>query len=172
MCFCPVPDLQGSSPVWRNQRGCSGPLFSLAGDQQSAPVRESDGMPSGCSRRQGGCQILCPLPCFSNWLGDAGRAPGRVYYILSGLRDLDPFQVKKRHTSCPGRISVTSGRPCTKALLGGKGKEWQRQLKASSLSSSWLWENILQNRTQIDHLCRRCVPLPCKSRWKELGRML
>lgn len=98
----------------------------------------SDSVPSECSRRQGGCQILCPLSCFSNWLGDAGQAPGRVYYILSGLRVMDTFQVKKWHTSRPGRVSVTSGRPCTKTLLGGKGKEWQRQLKTTLLSSSWL----------------------------------
>lgn len=144
------------------------PVVCLSWRPAGCTCGESDGVPSECSRRQGGCQILCPLPCFSNWLGDTGLAPGRVYYILSGLRVMDTFQVKKWHTSCPGRVSVTSGRPCTKTLWGGKGKEWQRQLKTTLLSSSWLWKNILQNRSLIDDLCRRSVPFTCKNQDKRI----
>lgn len=147
-----MPDPQGSQPMWRKQR-CPKLLFThdlIVRGRMLRPVvflswrpavctcEESNGMPSECGHCQGGCEILCPLPCFPNWLEYAGQAPGCVYYILSGLRVLDTFQVEKWHTSCPGRVSVTSGRPSTKTLSGGKGKEWQRQLRTTLLSSSWL----------------------------------
>lgn len=114
---------------------------------------ESNGMPSEFSCCQRGCEILCPLPCLLNWLEYAGQAPGPVYYILSGLRVMDTLQVNKWHPSCPGRVSVTSGRSSTKTLSGGKGKEWQRPLRTTLLSSSWLWKNILRNRSWWDDLC-------------------
>ena len=105
----PMPDPQGSQSVWRKQR-CSKLLFThdlIARGRMLQPVvslswtpavctcEESNGLPAPSGHCQGGCEILCPLPCFPNWLEYAGQAPGRVYYILSGLRVMDPFQVQK-----------------------------------------------------------------------------
>lgn len=173
-----MPDPQGSQSMWWKQR-CSKLLFThdlIARGRMLQPVvflswtpavctcEGSNGLPAPSGHCQGGCEILCPLPCFPNWLEYAGQAPGRVYYILSGLRVMDPFQVQKWHTSCPGRVSVTSGRPSSATLSGGKGREWQRKQEPRYHPHPGVGKH-----PATQGLDGWCAPLTCRSRPKTLG---
>lgn len=96
-----MPDLQGSRPRWWKERWdgikCSWRACHLIFHRLrllSLQLRKTTGLPSKSSGCPGRCKILCLLPCFSNWLRYAGQTPGCVYYILSGLRVMDTFQVR------------------------------------------------------------------------------
>lgn len=158
-----MPDPQGNQPIWRKQR-CPKLLFThdlIARGRMLQPVvflswkpavctcEESDGLPSQPGLCQGGREILCPLPCFPNWLEYAGQAPERVYYILSGLRVMDTFQVEKWHI-LPRSGFCDIRQAFHKNTFRRKRKRMTKATRTTLLSSSWLWKNILRYRTWMD----------------------
>lgn len=99
----PLPDLGSSCSLYKNkgevisqpEAGCSGHLFFLSCPPATTlHLQRVKWRARECSPCHYGCQALCRLSCFPNWLEYAGQAPGCVCYILSGLRDMDTLHIE------------------------------------------------------------------------------
>lgn len=108
--------------ISQHVEGCYSQLFSLAGNQQSAPVKNQMACPPSLASARVGVKS-CAL-CLVFLTGWNMLAKHQSVFITSSLGSESWTLFKQRSdTSCPGRVSVTSGRPSTKTLSGGKGKE-------------------------------------------------